>query len=145
MMTSASPQKISRSSSNWTNTCESKLSMRMSLNEIERAKRVKASKKRMSMRNEWTSWVMLWVELEIFWGEAEGIISYTTGTTVITARILFIFQFCLAGWRLMYLICIACCVFKSNWVYCDAVHVRCCASWFCIISKFCVSVLMASR
>ena len=36
----------------------------------------------------------------------------------------------------MYLFCIACCVFSSNCVYCDAVHARCCASGFCIISKF---------
>ena len=37
-----------------------------------------ASEKRMSMRDEWTRRVMLWDELEIFWGEAEQTLSYTT-------------------------------------------------------------------
>ena len=38
-------------------------------------------------------------------------------TTVITVTILFLFQFCLAEH-----FCLACCVFSSNCVYCDAVH-----------------------
>ena len=44
----------------------------------------------------------------------------------------------------LFLYCALC--FSCNCVYCDAVHVRCSASGFCIISKFCVkSVLMSVR
>ena len=36
--------------------------------------------------------------------------------------------------------------FSCNCVYCNAVHVRCSASEFCIVSKFCVkNVLMSVR
>ena len=64
------------------------------------------------------------------------------GTTVITATILFIISilFSRVTVNVLVLICIACGIFSSNCVYCDVVHVRCCASGFCIISKFCVRV-----
>ena len=55
------------------------------------------------------------------------------GTTLITATIRFIISILFSrvtGNVLVF-------VFSSNCV-CDAVHVRCCASGFCIISKFCV-------
>ena len=47
----------------------------------------------------------------------------------------------------MYFFCFARCVFHVlNCVYCYAVPVRCSASGFCIVSKFCVkSVLMSVR
>ena len=60
-------------------------------------------------------------------------------TTVITVRILFIISILFTRVTVKCTcFCIACCVFSSNCVYCDAVHVQCCASGFCIISKFCV-------
>ena len=44
------------------------------------------------------------------------------------------------------LVLVLCVVFFAYCVYCDAVHVLCSASGFCIISKFCVkSVLMSVR
>ena len=46
----------------------------------------------------------------------------------------------------MYLFLYSALCFSCNCVYCDEVHVRCSASEFCIISKFCVkSVLMSVR
>ena len=43
--------------------------------------------------------------------------------------------------RLLFLYCAFC--FSCNCLYCDAIHVRCSASIFCSISKFCVrSVLI---
>ena len=39
----------------------------------------------------------------------------------------------------LFLYCVLC-FFLSNHGVCDAIHVRCCASGFCIISKFCVGV-----
>ena len=64
------------------------------------------------------------------------------GTTVIPAILLFIISilFSRVTVNVLVLICIACGIFSSNCVYCDAVHVRCCASGFCIIRKFCVRV-----
>ena len=61
------------------------------------------------------------------------------GTTVITATILFIISILFSRVTVNVLVFVLlCCVFSSNYVYCDAVHVRCCASGFCIMSKFCV-------
>ena len=46
--------------------------------------------------------------------------------------------------NVLVLYCALC--FSCNCVSCDAVHVRCAASGFCIISKFCVkSILMSVR
>ena len=60
------------------------------------------------------------------------------GTTVITATVLFITSILFSRVTVKCAcFSIACCVFSSNCVCCDAVHVRCCASRFCIISKFC--------
>ena len=68
-------------------------------------------------------------------------------TTVIAVTILLILSILFSRLSVMYLFFIARCVFHScNCVYCDAVHVRCSASEFCIISKFCVkSVLVSVR
>ena len=62
------------------------------------------------------------------------------GTTVITVTILFIISILFTRVTGCACFSITSCVFSSNCVYCDAVHVRCCASGFCIISKFCVRV-----
>ena len=46
----------------------------------------------------------------------------------------------------LFLYCALCFSCNCVYMYCDAVHVRCSASGFCIISKFCVkSVLMSVR
>ena len=67
------------------------------------------------------------------------------GTTVITATILFIISILFSRVTVNVLVFVLRDVFPSNCVYCDAVHVRCSSSGFCIISKFCVSVLMSTR
>ena len=60
------------------------------------------------------------------------------GTTVITATILFIISILFSRVTVDVLVIVLRVVFSSNCVCCDAVHVGCCASGFCIISKFCV-------
>ena len=68
------------------------------------------------------------------------------GTTVITVTILLILStlFSRVTVDVLFLFCALC--FSCNCVYCYAVHVRCSASGFCIVSKFCVkSVLMSVR
>ena len=68
------------------------------------------------------------------------------GTTVITVTILLILSilFSRVTVNVLFLFCALC--FSCNCVYCYAVHVRCSASGFCIVSKFCVkSVLMSVR
>ena len=64
------------------------------------------------------------------------------GTTVITVTILFIISILFSRVTVNVLVFVLRVVpsFSSTCVYCDAVHVRCCASGFCIISKFCVRV-----
>ena len=63
------------------------------------------------------------------------------GTTAITATILFIISILFSRVTVNVLVFVLrVVVFSFNCVYCDAVHVRCCASRFCIISKFCVRV-----
>ena len=63
------------------------------------------------------------------------------GTAVITAPILFIISILFGRVTVNVLVSVLRVVFFSfNCVYCDAVHVRCCASGFCIISTFCVRV-----
>ena len=57
------------------------------------------------------------------------------GTSVITATILFIISILLSRVTADVLVFVLRVVF----------FIRCCASGFCIISKFCVSVLMAAR
>ena len=68
------------------------------------------------------------------------------GTTVITVTILLILSilFSRVTVNVLFLFCSLC--FSCNCVYCYAVPVRCSASGFCIVSKFCVkSVLMSVR
>ena len=68
------------------------------------------------------------------------------GTTVITVTILLILSilFSRVTVNVLFLFCALC--FSCNCVYCYAVPVRCSASGFCIVSKFCVkSVLMSVR
>ena len=61
------------------------------------------------------------------------------GTTVLTATILFIISILFSRVTVNVLVFVLRVVFfSSNCVYCDAVHVRCCSSGFCIINKFCV-------
>ena len=63
------------------------------------------------------------------------------GTTVITATILFIISIFSSRVTVNVLVFVLRVVFfSSNCVYRDAIHVRCCASGFCIISKFCARV-----
>ena len=63
------------------------------------------------------------------------------GTTVITATILFIISIFSSSVTVNVLVFVLRVVFfSSNCVYRDAIHVRCCASGFCIISKFCARV-----
>ena len=71
MMTTGTPQKISD-----LRTTERVLVNRNRV--CEWVWRSAATEKRTSMRDEWTRRVMLWDGIEIFWGGAEGIISYTT-------------------------------------------------------------------
>ena len=65
------------------------------------------------------------------------------GTTVITATILFITSilFSRATVNVLFFV-LRVVFFSSNCVYCDEVHVRCCSSGFCIISKFLLECLM---
>ena len=67
------------------------------------------------------------------------------GTTVITVTILILsILFSGVTVNVLSLFCALC--FSCNCVYCYAVPVRCSASGFCIVSKFCVkSVLMSVR
>ena len=68
------------------------------------------------------------------------------GTTVITVTILLILSilFSRVTVNVLFLFCALC--FSCNCVYCYAVPVRCSASGFCIVSKFCFkSVLMSVR
>ena len=68
------------------------------------------------------------------------------GTTVIAVTILLILSVLFSRMTVMYLFLYCALCFSCNCVYCDAVHVRCSASGFCIISKFCVkSVLVSVR
>ena len=62
-------------------------------------------------------------------------------TTVITATILVIISILFNRVTVNVLVFVLRVVFfPSKCVYCDVVHVRCCASGLCIISKFCVRV-----
>ena len=64
------------------------------------------------------------------------------GTTVITVTILLILSILFSRVTVNVLVF----VLRFFCIYCDAVHVRCSASGFSIISKFCVkSVLMSVR
>ena len=69
------------------------------------------------------------------------------GITVIAVTIIlliFSILFSRVTVNVLVLYCALC--FSCNCVSCDAVHVRCAASGFCIISKFCVkSILMSVR
>ena len=71
MMTTASPQNISKSSNNWASTCESKSSMRMSLNERSEWK-----------TNEYARWVnktsdvVSWVRNILGWGRRHHFLYY---------------------------------------------------------------------
>ena len=68
------------------------------------------------------------------------------GTTVITATILFIISIFSSRVTVNVLVFVLRVVFfSSNCVYRDAIHVRCCASGFCIISKFCARVFWWQR
>ena len=68
------------------------------------------------------------------------------GTTAITVTI-FIIPILFSRLTVNVLVFVLCVVFFHLivYIYCDTVHVRCCASGVCTISKFCVSVLMAAR
>ena len=66
------------------------------------------------------------------------------GTTVIAVTILLILSILFSGGTVMYLFVYCALCFSCNCVYCGAVHVRCSASEFCIINKFCVKSVLES-